>query len=70
MDKGRRLDFRAEVISAFKKSPSLHDDAPPVSAKKARLSTIVDGTAEAEVDLHSPERVAQMFEQYRQHYGD
>eukprot|EP00969_Alexandrium_andersonii_P368107 15472165-Alexandrium_andersonii.AAC.1 len=56
MDKGRLLDFRAEVITAYKKSRGFRDDVPPVSAKKVRLSTIVDETAEAEVDLLSPER--------------
>eukprot|EP00969_Alexandrium_andersonii_P029910 1305085-Alexandrium_andersonii.AAC.1 len=48
MDKGRLLEFRAQVISAYKKPRGFRDDAPPVSAKKARLSTIVDGTAESE----------------------
>eukprot|EP00969_Alexandrium_andersonii_P351121 15434716-Alexandrium_andersonii.AAC.1 len=34
MDKGRLLEFRARVISAYKKSRGFRDDAPPVSAKK------------------------------------
>eukprot|EP00969_Alexandrium_andersonii_P256248 11328145-Alexandrium_andersonii.AAC.1 len=41
-----------------------------VAAKKVRLSTIVDGTAEAEVDILSPERVTEMFEKHRQHSDD
>eukprot|EP00969_Alexandrium_andersonii_P333355 14732169-Alexandrium_andersonii.AAC.1 len=58
MDKGRLLEFRARVIYAYKKSRGFREDAPPVAAKKVRLSTIVDGTAAAEVDLLSPERAS------------
>eukprot|EP00969_Alexandrium_andersonii_P163389 7222212-Alexandrium_andersonii.AAC.1 len=70
MDRGRLLEFRARVLAAHKRSRGIRDDAPQVAAKKVRLSTIVDGTAEAEVDLLSSERVTEMFEKYRQHFGD
>eukprot|EP00969_Alexandrium_andersonii_P246605 10898296-Alexandrium_andersonii.AAC.1 len=56
MDKGRLLDLRARFISAYKKSRGVRDDAPQVAAKMARLSTIVDGAAEAEVDLLTLQR--------------
>eukprot|EP00969_Alexandrium_andersonii_P024708 1078485-Alexandrium_andersonii.AAC.1 len=55
MDKGRLLDFRAQVIPAYKKFRGFRNDAPPAAAKKVRLATIVDGTAEAEVDPLVPE---------------
>eukprot|EP00969_Alexandrium_andersonii_P126589 5595331-Alexandrium_andersonii.AAC.2 len=70
MDRGRLLEFRARVLAAHKRARGIRDDTLPVPAKKARLSTIVDGTAEAEVNLLSPERVADMLERFRQHFGD
>eukprot|EP00969_Alexandrium_andersonii_P211263 9330705-Alexandrium_andersonii.AAC.1 len=48
MDKGRLMEFRAQVICAYKKSRGIRDDATPAPAKKVRLSAIVDGAAEAE----------------------
>eukprot|EP00969_Alexandrium_andersonii_P246025 10872038-Alexandrium_andersonii.AAC.1 len=48
VDKARLLQFRPEVIAAFKKSKGHRADAPAIATKKARLSTIVDGAAEAE----------------------
>eukprot|EP00969_Alexandrium_andersonii_P273137 12073040-Alexandrium_andersonii.AAC.1 len=60
MDRGRLLEFRARVLATHKRNRGIRDDALPVSAKKARLSnTIVDGTAEAAVNLLSPERVTE-----------
>eukprot|EP00969_Alexandrium_andersonii_P116971 5172871-Alexandrium_andersonii.AAC.1 len=59
VDNGRIVEFRAQVISACKKSRGIRDDATPVPAKKGRLSTIVDGAAETEVDLLSPERASE-----------
>eukprot|EP00969_Alexandrium_andersonii_P365782 15467002-Alexandrium_andersonii.AAC.1 len=48
MDCGRLLEFRARELAAHKRSRGIREDALEVSAKKVRLSTIVDGTAEAE----------------------
>eukprot|EP00969_Alexandrium_andersonii_P058760 2589904-Alexandrium_andersonii.AAC.1 len=70
MDRGRLLEFRARVLAAHKRAWGIREDAVEISAKKVRLSTIVDGTAEAEVNLISPERVTEMFEKYRQLFGD
>eukprot|EP00969_Alexandrium_andersonii_P014910 651694-Alexandrium_andersonii.AAC.1 len=60
MDKGRLLKFRSEVVGAYKPR-NFRDEAPAPAAKKVRLSTIVGGTAEAEVDVLSPERISDMF---------
>eukprot|EP00969_Alexandrium_andersonii_P063401 2791695-Alexandrium_andersonii.AAC.1 len=44
-----RLDhFRSDVITAYKKSEGLRDNAPAVAAKKVRISTIVDSIADVE----------------------
>eukprot|EP00969_Alexandrium_andersonii_P327963 14492845-Alexandrium_andersonii.AAC.1 len=61
MDKGRLLEFRARVLSAYKKSRGIRDDAPQAAAKKVRLSTIVDCTTEVAVDLLSSERITELF---------
>eukprot|EP00969_Alexandrium_andersonii_P042799 1877274-Alexandrium_andersonii.AAC.1 len=70
MDRGRLLEFRARVLAQYKRARGIRDDAIDIPAKKVRLSTIVDSTAEAEVNLISPERVSEMFERYRKHFGD
>eukprot|EP00969_Alexandrium_andersonii_P023093 1010019-Alexandrium_andersonii.AAC.1 len=70
MDKARLLQFRSEVIAAFEKAKGHRVDAPAIAAKKVRLSTIGDGTAEAEVGLSPPGPISEMFREHAQRYGD
>eukprot|EP00969_Alexandrium_andersonii_P093884 4147500-Alexandrium_andersonii.AAC.1 len=59
MARTQLLRFRAEVLAALKnlRAACLGGEAGPPATKKVRLSSVVDGTAEAEVELLSPDKV-------------